>query len=800
MFKADLVAIDELRKEAVNVVEPHSSGIRKIEKYAAQLVFMFGKFPVDLGAEFVWYPSIGYHTTTAVSQDNLRFELANILFNLAALYCQLAVTANRSSADGLKSASKYFSQSAGVIAHLKTAVIPELRSATPADMEPVTLECLEQLLLAQAQECYWHKAVSDGLKDLLVSKLAAEVADLYLKAHENGIRSDTITSEWIHHMKAKQGQFASAAQYHAARDCLEKQKYGEEIARLEDSLACVSEALQESRYISKVVTAELNAQKDRVQGDLKRAERDNDKLWLVAVPSKAQLKLLDRASMVSSNIPKEISDPLSLLGEHGELGKPLFTKLVPYSVHIATSIYAKKRDATVDKLVEAYDALTTRIHNLLQSLNLPGSIQAIEKPLGLPPTLESHADEVRQQKGPQRIQRIIDEVDHIKSNCKKLHQQGVQMLQDEAREDEAARKKYGTERWTRQTSSEAAGHVYEESKKTEGYFAHADGSDEKVRKPAREYADMIRILSGTPRDLENFVPSSRRTTLTPDVEKQVRKLRDILNEVSRMETKRRRKIELLRSKAETDDVRAELIKEAARLEREFPMRKIDAEQFEDFLDRRTERYDSDRKEVNEERQIQADLLSRVAEANTSFKTIRSGDSSTKEREQALQKLENAYFAYKELVQNLEVGRKWYTQLSGSCTTFRDDCRSFVYQRRAEAKQLEAEMVTALPMANLSLGAEQALRQGRTQQQERSQADLDAQNAQHENIAAPVAVKPGFQGAPVTAEPGVRTWAPDAGIRFAPGAPSPGRGSEDKTQAARQTTWDPSKGLRFNRAT
>src|ERR1700761_1186440 len=47
-FARDLEIIDQLRKDAVNAVEPHSSGVKKIQAYAAQLVWMGGKFPVDV--------------------------------------------------------------------------------------------------------------------------------------------------------------------------------------------------------------------------------------------------------------------------------------------------------------------------------------------------------------------------------------------------------------------------------------------------------------------------------------------------------------------------------------------------------------------------------------------------------------------------------------------------------------------------------------------------------------------------------------------------------------------------------
>lgn len=216
-------------------------------------------------------------------QNNLKFELMNILYNLAALYSQLAMSANRGTTEGLKMAASYFSQAAGVLTHIKTVVLQELRMANPPDdMDEATLESLIQLLLAQSQECFWHKAVSDGYKDASIAKLAARLSDLYNLAGEAATRSQAISSSWIHHMSAKHHHFAAAAQYRAACDCLEKRKYGEEVARLADAVACVNEGLKETRggYLSKAVVDDLNGLKKRVEEDLKRAERDNDVIYL----------------------------------------------------------------------------------------------------------------------------------------------------------------------------------------------------------------------------------------------------------------------------------------------------------------------------------------------------------------------------------------------------------------------------------------------------------------------------------------------------------------------------------------
>ena len=57
MFKQDLEVIDALRRDAVNVQEAHASGIRKLQAYAAQLVWIGGKFPIDVGSHSTSFTS-----------------------------------------------------------------------------------------------------------------------------------------------------------------------------------------------------------------------------------------------------------------------------------------------------------------------------------------------------------------------------------------------------------------------------------------------------------------------------------------------------------------------------------------------------------------------------------------------------------------------------------------------------------------------------------------------------------------------------------------------------------------------
>src|ERR1700712_4349792 len=135
MFADDLREIDRLRNDAVRVREAHVSGIKRLQIYAAQLRYLGGKFPIDIGVDFPWYPAIGYDRDKPVLQNNLRFELANILFNLGALYSQLAFGTNRTTIDGLKSAAEYSMGAAGVVSFIRTEILPDMRSTPPEDMD-----------------------------------------------------------------------------------------------------------------------------------------------------------------------------------------------------------------------------------------------------------------------------------------------------------------------------------------------------------------------------------------------------------------------------------------------------------------------------------------------------------------------------------------------------------------------------------------------------------------------------------------------------------------------------------------
>jgi programmed cell death 6-interacting protein len=86
-------------------------------------------------------------------------------------------------------------------------------------------------------------------------------------------------------------------------------------------------------------------------------------------------------------------------------------------------VYDDRKDTLIRELDGRREELDGLAASTLQSLSLPGSIQALERPIGLPPSLLKKAEEVDAGGGTRRIEGLLDEVARLsKANRKQLEQ------------------------------------------------------------------------------------------------------------------------------------------------------------------------------------------------------------------------------------------------------------------------------------------------------------------------------------------------------------------------------------------
>lgn len=398
--------------------------------------------------------------------------------------------------------------------------------------------------------------------------------------------------------------------------------------------------------------------------------------------------------MAVARIPPQVANPTEYLGDHADFGPPLFSKLVPYSVHVAVSIYEERRDRLVNQnIIQELEALNEKLHEILSSLNLPGSMQALEKPLGLPGTLVQHAEEIRQADALSRVQQSFADIDKLRSSDRAIFDEGRSLLVTEEEEDQRLRMKYGTQRWTRPSSKEdtKGAKLWEQVANIEGYFSSSTSIDAVVREKWLAVESTLYVLAGSDRALMDAIPQSRKPEIHENVKLALGRLRGVYNDILRLESRRRRRAEALREKAKADDIKPDIMKEAARLERTYPNTQIVPAHFEDFFEKRLDSmYEADLAQIEKEAAEQEKFLAEVTRANREFEAQKksAGDRGSKEREAALQALDNAYYKYKEIVGNVETGRKFYNDLSKIAGSFRDRCRDWVSERRKDSRGLE----------------------------------------------------------------------------------------------------------------
>ncbi|WVW85259.1 pH-response regulator protein palA/RIM20 [Kwoniella bestiolae CBS 10118] len=704
-FKRDVEALVSMRKEWVEAkVEGHPEIVRGLMRYHAQLSFLSTKFPSDISLQFTYHlpfpPTYSLSPDAPVSLASITFERASVLFNIAGLYASMAAAERRAEAEGIKRALGYLTSAAGVLEHLVKHVLPTLQSelssphAAGYDISESFLGTLKEFVLAEAQECYWQQAVLQGTyKNGLIGKLSMKVSEYYKSALSsmNGTdypSSSFFPANWISHITVKQCHFEAAAQYRLSQEDLEKSRYGEEIARLRVAEGLAKKGLEAGKKgVADSVLSDLKNLQSAVRSALERAVRDNDLVYVSPIPPANQLAPISGVGMVKVSIPTEVSEPIAWLMGGGAGMPALFSALVPYGVHLALSIYDDRKDTLVRELDGKREELDGVAASTLQSLNLPGSIQALERPVGLPPSLLKKAEEVDSAGGVDRIRSLLNEVARLsKANAQSLNE-AMDVLDQEATENETLLSRQPELQSSRPPSHIANQPLIATAQQYDATIKQASASDGTVRQKWEEWGHLIDILAGGEDSINDYVPSTSSSqngysSLPPSV----RPIRASLEDLDDRISHRARLVNEARNIAAADDIRPAVLTEATRLAH-GGTGDVKTEWFEDLFGRSLEKYDRIKEEMEAESGKQVALLEQIRGQNESFISERKEDPIVKERERRLQDMDLAYWKWREIVDNAEEGIKFYNSFADMLNQFKGTCTQFLNSRRVDIGQI-----------------------------------------------------------------------------------------------------------------
>ncbi|XP_069758062.1 rhophilin-2 isoform X2 [Narcine bancroftii] len=215
-YEDQILDLMDLR-QAVRTPSRSEAGVELLSSYYTQLGFLETRFFLSSrhpGLFFTWYDSM---TGLPACQQHLSMEKASVLFNMAALLTQIAARADRCSPAGLHCSMTALQRAAGVLTQLR-----ETYTHTPSfDLSPAMQTMLVGLMLAQARECFFEKAVLAGTINQFCSLLrlaqeAAWLSDTYALVNQSIAQApikEHVPAAWCHTVQVKQQHYQALAHY-----------------------------------------------------------------------------------------------------------------------------------------------------------------------------------------------------------------------------------------------------------------------------------------------------------------------------------------------------------------------------------------------------------------------------------------------------------------------------------------------------------------------------------------------------------------------------------------------------------
>ncbi|KAH3660032.1 hypothetical protein OGAPHI_007237 [Ogataea philodendri] len=675
-FEKNLREFDDLRRTA-ELPTPTLESIAQLKRYYVQLSEVQTKIPDDF-CEFPWYGTLGVRVDGPFAYKSIWYERANILYQIAACYSELALNADeRHKDDGIKQSCIYFQHSAGYFDLLRTQIIPQLKD-TPLELRDEVLLSLKFLMLAQAQERFWLFAMKSDLKNTVVSKLSAQISDYYEESLRYATKTVCFRKDWIAYMKIKSTHFLSAAHYRYSLHCAEQERFGEEIAYLRKAASISNTKLP--KIDNDLVLEDYESLKSTVNDRLRKAERENDLIYLQEVPT---VDSVPQVSMVKSLIPGELSDPLIAI-QSQEFGSPLFDGLVPFNViQIATSYRDRVENYYLLNFEKPLEELNNKLDQFLAEHDICSQIEAILNPKRIPSWVKDNKEKLEQERYKVKLQNLETELKNARQDAHpKLHELLHEM--NIARENDLQQRRLLGTRWQVPDFDESASECYELLGKLESYLEQSTKGDRIIFQQLKDLKPYLQVYNSEA-SLNEFIPETDIFKLNPDFKEVVFKLDDKIKQVKSLKSERHEFLDNLKAKMNQNQILLEVTEQYKRLASQHVTISEQSMQF--ILDENLRKFDKELEYLSSTARIQDSDVSLIADLYDIFKASKRELRIGKERETALKVLRETMLGYNEVVENLQQGINFYKEFSDNLTTAASKVSEFLTHRRVTVSNL-----------------------------------------------------------------------------------------------------------------
>ncbi|UIZ22681.1 hypothetical protein KXD40_003993 [Peronospora effusa] len=706
MHRKALTQFKQLKTDVDLVRTPSAISRHVLLRYFAQLNKMEQRFPCNgdasstrtpLQLQFTWTDS--FCPRKKSTQAGISFEKAAIMFNIGALESQLGVQTDRSTVEGLKIACHHFMRAAGAFKEVKDKIIEQTLGIRTPDMSAEGLGLLTYLMLAQAQACFYEKAIKDQMKDAIKAMLVQQALDYYVSALEfcrSSALAGAIDTSWGAHLQFQVHCMRAATQYWQGMAskavALDRgEGYGEEIARLVAADAECNEAFKVVTQNKLPTSLFQSAQAlQRVVGEhLEVAKKDNASVYLENVPKFSELPAIGKAAMV-----KPLAFTLDELKE--ELGGvDLFEQFVPKDLLLRAGNVKQEIKAileqTADKICKSNEAAKEKLH----SMGLPASIEAFEKTSdnGIPRTIWQRIQYVKTTTasttmgtgGPKGnsivafIQQQLHENQRMSDDAeKKLHVTESRLSQEEV-EDNACRQNYG-DKWARPLSTLLNQNFRADIDRYYRLVKEAKTSDRTVREKLNENQDNLEALSRSKASLDNELPELQQNNFS--CKEEIAQVSSLLLRLGQLVEEKQHVLCDFRESYDKFDALPALLS-GKNADAVFTDHTLETEkQF--FLDH----FEGKVSAICEEEQ---NVLGDLIEANARFEAKKDTDCVLHERQTFLQHLSDAVDVFEQLESHVKEGAKFYSELSIRIAQLHQTVEDHCSARELEKRELEMNL-------------------------------------------------------------------------------------------------------------
>ncbi|KAG5440921.1 hypothetical protein PCK2_000076, partial [Pneumocystis canis] len=353
-------------------------------RYYGQLEFLDLRFPIDrknIKILFKWYCAF---TNNPISQCSLAYEKACVMFNIAATLSAIGATQDRSEEDGAKKAYHSFQSSAGIFEYINTNFL----HAPSIDLQKETLQSLYEIMLAQAQEVLCEKQINKSGKPNIISKLSAQTAWCYeniISRISINVQKKIFKKYWLQLCEIKQKYYKSIAHLNKALVNEENDTYGEALAHLNlAKMQCYEASKLSSSLLLTIPTSNKlkfdsmsyfdNTIKNlytQIQEKENKLNNDNDYIYHQSIINEKCLKPLEKLLLAKATPIQEI-----YINQNVQklIGKDIFHKFIPLSIHESISLYSEEKAKLIRKELENCKNADFELSATLDRLELPEAL------------------------------------------------------------------------------------------------------------------------------------------------------------------------------------------------------------------------------------------------------------------------------------------------------------------------------------------------------------------------------------------------------------------------------------------